>query len=376
MPHRYPDPADAPWDLLARHLAAEATAGEQDRLRQWLHADPLHLQVLTTVTRAWERAGEKAPAPVVFTPADVEAAWQRFRPMMGEVAPPRAVAEPAAPARPEAVARPTGTGQGSWQPTLLRVAAALVLMAGGAYALSRGVFSAKTEAVAASFASGSQRRFVRLPDGSTAWLNAHSRLSYGNAGPGRPRAVQLAGEAFFEVKPNPRQPFLVSSPTARVRVTGTAFNVRAYAAEDSVEVSVTHGRVWVSRLAGPADSVLLTAGLRTALRAADAPGSIAAPLRSSPAADANFRAWQTDTLRFQDAPVAQVLRTLRAAYGTRVHLADAGLGRCRFTGTFAHPRPAQVLAVLAVATGSTAEAAEAGGYVLRGPGCAEVPSGQ
>ena len=116
MAERYPD---APWDLLARHLAAEATPGEQARLRQWLHAAPAHLQILATVTRAWERAGETAPAPVLFTPAQVEAAWQRFRPLLHTPA--------------LAATRPTGT-----QPRLAVSArrwGALLVRRGGLYAL-------------------------------------------------------------------------------------------------------------------------------------------------------------------------------------------------------------------------------------------------
>lgn len=356
--------ADAPWDLLARHLAAEATPDEQARLRHWLHADPVHLQILTTVTRAWERAGEAAPAPILFSARDVEAAWQRFRPLMG-IQP--AGHTPPKPAAPEAVIRPIG---GSWVAPLLRVAAAVVAVAGGAYAF----FASRADGppMAASYVSGGQRQQVRLPDGSTAWLNAHSQLRYSGLAKTGPRAVQLIGEAFFEVTPDPRRPFLVSSTTARVRVTGTAFNVRAYAAEDSVEVSVSHGRVWLCRLAGPLDSVLLTAGTRAALRAADAPGSQPALLRPTAASDTNFRAWQTDTLRFRDATVAHVVRTLRAAFGTRIELGSTGLVSCRFTGTFAHPQPAQVLAVLALATGSQAAAQADGSYVLDGPGCATV----
>ena len=358
MAELYPD---APWDLLARHLAAEATPGEQARLRHWLHADPTHLQILTTVTRAWERAGEAAPAPVLFGPAEVEAAWQRFRPLMGA-----GMAPPASAAR-EAVVRSLDHTGSSWLP-LLRVAAGLAAVAGAVYFLTDPFAMARTQK--ASYASAESRQRVRLPDGSTAWLNAHSRLRYAGASGSGPRAVQLVGEAYFEVQPDPQRPFLVSSTTARVRVTGTAFNVRAYAAEDSVEVSVSHGRVWLSRLAGPADSVLLTAGTRAALAAADAPGSRPAPLRRGMAPDANFRAWQTDTLRFRDATVAHVVRTLRAAFGTRIELGSRGLLACRFTGTFAHPQPAQVLAVLALATGAQAQAAPDGGYVLRGPGCA------
>ncbi|WP_310395871.1 FecR domain-containing protein [Hymenobacter sp.] len=366
MPRRYSEPDDAPWALLAQHLAAETTADEQAALRRWLRADPRHLQILTTVTRAWERAGEAAPAPPLFSAQDVEAAWQRFRPLM------------ASPANVERLATTSSTTvrplwpPAAWAPAL-RLAAGVVLVAGTAYALTVGrVFEARP-GPAGSYASGAQRRFVRLPDGSGAWLNARSRLHYASARAGEARRVQLTGEAYFEVKPAAGRPFEVSTATARVRVAGTAFNVRAYAAEDSVEVSVTHGRVWLARLAAP-DSVLLTARTRAALHAADAPGLVPAALRAAPAPSANFRAWQTDTLRFVDAPVPQVAQALRATFGTRLTLRGAGLEQCRFTGTFARPRPAQVLAVLQVATGASLRATGPGRYTLSGSGCATAPS--
>lgn len=354
---------DAPWELLARHLAAELDAADQAALRAWLREDARHLQVLTTVTRAWERAGEVAPAPALFSAQDVEAAWQRFRPHMAALhaVPPSSGLAP--------VSVPAAVPQSGWagRAPAWRIAAGIALLCGGAFALSRSPFFNPGPAPEARYASGPQRRELHLPDGSTVWLNANSRLHY-TATAHQSRQVQLTGEAYFDVRPAAGQPFVVSTTTARVRVVGTAFNVRAYAAEDSVEVSVTHGRVWLARLAAP-DSVLLTAGTRAALRATDAPGSTAAALRRAPAPDANFRAWQTDTLRFRDATVAHVARTLRAAFGTRIEVASPGLARCRFTGTFAHPQPAQVLEVLALATGSRAETAATGGYVLRGPGC-------
>ena len=372
----YPDSPDAPWALLARHLAAEASAAERTTLRAWVQADPAHLQILTTVTRAWERAGEGEATPPLFSAADVEAAWQRFRPLMGQPVVTPMAATPPAPAVADAPPLPASRSRWPVAPagpgSLLRIAAGVVLLLGAGYLLRNAGWFAAREAATGSYASTTGRRFVRLPDGSGAWLNAHSRLHYTRFEPrGRPggRAVQLTGEAYFEVVHDATRPFVVTTTSARVRVTGTAFNVRAYAAEDSVEVSVTHGRVWVVRLAVP-DSVLLTAGTRAALQATDAPGRRTSRLRAGPAADANFRAWQTDTLRFTDAPVAQVARTLRAAFGTRVALATPGLRHCRFTGTFPHPEPAQVLAVVAAATGSQLTPDGQGGFLLRGAGCA------
>ena len=370
MTHPYPDPVDAPWALLARHLAAEATASERTDLRAWVQADPTHLQILTTVTRAWERAAEAAPAPVLFSPADVEAAWQRFRPLLAAATHPTPAAQakavpPAAPA-----AQPMWPLQRRAATRRWQLVAGLALLLGVGFALARTWLFKPREHVL-TYSSSEGRRQVRLPDGSTVWLNAHSQLRYAGVGPGPAhglRAVQLTGEAYFEVRHNPDRPFVVSTATARVRVTGTAFNVRAYAAEDSVEVSVTHGRVWLTHVSA-ADSVQLPAGTRAALHAADAPGRTAARLQRRPAADPNFRAWQTDTLRFADVPVAQVARTLRATFGTAVQLSTPGLGQCRFTGTFSHPQPAQVLAVLAATTASRLTADGHGGYQLQGPGC-------
>ncbi|WP_375438166.1 FecR family protein [uncultured Hymenobacter sp.] len=377
MTHTYPDPDDAPWALLARHLATEATASERAALRVWVQADPSHLKILTTVTRAWERAGEVAAAPVLFSPAQVEAAWQRFRPLIAPaplISPaPNSSPSPAAPVSAAPIVRPLWRLQRRaarrWQ-----LAAGLALLLGSGFVLANsGLF--KSQPVVLTYASAAGRQQVQLPDGSTVWLNAHSRLRYVGVEPKSARglrAVQLTGEAYFQVSPNPDRPFVVSTTTARVRVTGTAFNVRAYAAEDSVEVSVTHGRVWLAHEATP-DSVELTAGTRAALHAADAPGRIAARLQRSPAADPNFRAWQTDTLHFADVPVAQVTRTLRATFGTSVELSNSALGQCRFTGTFPHPQPAQVLAVLAAATASRLTPDGKGGYQLQGPGCTPAP---
>ncbi|QKG57926.1 FecR domain-containing protein [Hymenobacter sp. BRD128] len=292
---------------------------------------------------------------------------------MAAPAPPRAPGASGTPPPPAApVVRPLWPAAKPAAATWWQLAAALALLVGSGYLLLERQFLHKHDTVT-TYASAAQRQLVRLPDGSRVWLNAHSRLHY--RGLGAPashgvRAVQLTGEAYFEVAHNAARPFLVSTATARVRVTGTAFNVRAYAAEDSVEVSVTRGRVWLRRLAAP-DSVLLTADTRAALRAADAPGRVAATLRRTPTADQNFRAWQTDTLRFRDTPVAQVAQTLRATFGTTVKLLSTSLGNCRFTGTFARPRPEQVLAVLAAATASRLAPDGSGGYVLTGTGCAE-----
>ena len=68
-------------------------------------------------------------------------------------------------------------------------------------------------------------------------------------------------------------------------------------------------------------------------------------------------------------PGVVVRITPSGARHTTLQLSTLGLGQCRFTGTFPHPQPAQVLAVLAAATASRLESDGNGGYQLQGPGC-------
>ncbi len=86
----------------------------------------------------------------------------------------------------------------------------------------------------------SRTRFF-LPDGSSGWLQAGSFLQYAQAD--GLRAVDLKGEAFFEVAKDESHPFVVSTHSFKVKVLGTRFNVEAFEAEDVSRVYLEEGSV-------------------------------------------------------------------------------------------------------------------------------------
>ncbi|MVM28557.1 DUF4974 domain-containing protein [Spirosoma sp. HMF4905] len=91
---------------------------------------------------------------------------------------------------------------------------------------------------------------VALPDGSKVWLNAASSLRYPTKFRGRERAVELKGEAYFEVahaknKANERVPFRVLSAGQIVEVLGTHFNINSYSDENSTKTTLLEGKVKV-----------------------------------------------------------------------------------------------------------------------------------
>ena len=84
-----------------------------------------------------------------------------------------------------------------------------------------------------------------LDDGTKVWLNADSKLEYPPVFTGNQRMVKLEGEAYFEVAKG-KTPFLVQTPSDRVEVLGTYFNVSAYRDDAASTVSLLQGKVKVS----------------------------------------------------------------------------------------------------------------------------------
>ena len=88
---------------------------------------------------------------------------------------------------------------------------------------------------------------VTLSDGSKVWLNAQSKLIYPLVFNESHRTVTLEGEAYFEVatvvEENQRIPFEVVCRDQKILVTGTAFNVSAYADETQTVTTLVEGAV-------------------------------------------------------------------------------------------------------------------------------------
>jgi ferric-dicitrate binding protein FerR (iron transport regulator) len=87
----------------------------------------------------------------------------------------------------------------------------------------------------------SKLRFF-LPDGSSGWLRAGSRLTYTSGNNGF-RNVNLEGEAYFQVYKNKSNPFIVSTQDFKVKVLGTSFTVGSYREASNSEVFLEEGKV-------------------------------------------------------------------------------------------------------------------------------------
>jgi ferric-dicitrate binding protein FerR (iron transport regulator) len=93
---------------------------------------------------------------------------------------------------------------------------------------------------------------IILPDGSQVWLNSDSKLSYGARFNDTIREVSLEGEAYFDVIKDKKRPFVVMTNALNIRVLGTAFNIKSYAQDATIETTLIRGMIEVRKNNEPA----------------------------------------------------------------------------------------------------------------------------
>ena len=129
---------------------------------------------------------------------------------------------------------------------LLRIAASIALiLAIGIPALYYGVIRDSSSESMKHHLAQDGVATVDLPDGSRVYLNKGAEITYSEAFKNQ-RAVELKGEAFFEVMSDPQNPFTVRSGASLVTVLGTSFNIKQLDSSSDVEVYVKTGKVKVS----------------------------------------------------------------------------------------------------------------------------------
>ncbi len=195
-------------------------------------------------------------------------------------------------------------------PRLARVAAALAIILGLAW-----VFIPRSDLVLAQSSVGKTTELF-LPDGSKVMLNAVSEITYSKEDFEKDRVLDLAGEAFFQVKEGSR--FTVRTEGGEVSVLGTEFNV--HSRENRFIVQCRSGKVAVTR---GVSRVLLTKGMMVQ-NASDA--------LSEAIEDAPPITWMEGQFLFSERPVMEVFSEIERQFGVRI----TGQGDLQglFTGEF------------------------------------------
>ena len=187
------------------------------------------------------------------------------------------------------------------------------------------------------------RSKFQLSDGTLVNLNSGSKLIFPTEFTGKTRKVELVGEAFFDVTPNPDKPFMVKTSAINVKVLGTAFDLQAYPGTNKITTTLVHGKVVLEReLDGISKQV---AELKPSDRAIFKTDEKVINVSVEEDLD-KFIAWKDGKLVFFNDPIENVAEKLGNWFNVTVKINNNKLKRYRFTATFTDEPIEQVLDLL------------------------------
>ena len=205
---------------------------------------------------------------------------------------------------------------------------AVMLASAGFYAGSRHWVNEKP-AGAVVDKNGISR--IKLADGSVVTLNHDTEINYPEKFSSDVREVDIKGEAFFEVQPDPSRPFIIHAGDATIKVLGTSFNVNAYPDNEQVEVVVETGKVQVSKskaVMKGQDKVILDPGDKGLFL--NAGGKLLKSRNDNP----NFLSWKTRNFIFNKVALNEVIRQLNHVYRVQIRTEDPELDHLLLTARF------------------------------------------
>jgi len=182
-----------------------------------------------------------------------------------------------------------------------------------------------------------QKKTVTLPDGTRIMLNADSKLRIDKNFGGVNRTVYLEGEAWFDVKRNPRKPFIVHTGKVATQVLGTHFNISAYKSDGRITVSLVQGKVQVDINNDPSKRVILEPGKQMVFSKATQQAQVANFMTDE------VTGWKENKLIFNYDSWPEAAKKLSRWYGVRVELQDGALLQCKLKATFDNAPLAKVM---------------------------------
>lgn len=199
---------------------------------------------------------------------------------------------------------------------------------------------------------------IQLPDGSTVWLNAGSKLTYTKDFGKEIREVTLTGEAFFDVTKMKEKPFIIHTSSINIKVLGTVFNVKAYPEDKQTETSLIRGSIEVTIKNRPNDKIILSPSEKLVvennialqiernsnsinINNSGVPQPVVSPLVSinklkySPVDSTVAETqWINNKLVFRDESFAELAIKMERWYDVSIDISDPALKQARLNGIF------------------------------------------
>jgi ferric-dicitrate binding protein FerR (iron transport regulator) len=312
-----------PWDLIVSKLRKEITSEEETTFNEWLSVGN-NRQLFNQLEFVWERVQQKVS---VYEP-DLEYYWKELSSRIQSA--------------------PVEVQQTRTTPSykfinrrFLRVAAAVAVIISTTFFFAYyfiGYNSSDTTQEYITYSTLSSKSRVFLPDSTEVWLHTNSSLTYNFNEKLEQREVNLSGEAFFNVKHNAKEPFIVATNGVQIKVHGTQFNVNSQATSDKVLVSLYQGSISMKT---ENKDILLKPGEEGLY-------DVNSKKISVSEGDVEFaKIWTSDKIRFENKNLREVCRYLSKWYGVEINIDPEIPDNQSYTFTFRGQSLDEVVGIMA-----------------------------
>jgi len=170
-----------------------------------------------------------------------------------------------------------------------------------------------------------EKMTITLADSTVIRLNSGSQLRYRADAS---REVFLEGEAFFDVSPDTLQPFLIHTANITTTVLGTSFNIRAFAEDEKIAVSVVTGEVQVAQQKNTPDKIVRLVPGEQAMYDRKVTSMVKGKFDYE-----NVLSWKEGRLHFKNARFSDIEQTLERWYGVDIEVRHPGIEN-GFSGSY------------------------------------------
>ncbi len=272
-------------EIIVKYLEGRASAAEQMQLLNWIRKKENRL-VFNSSSLVWKKSQANSPLP-----EGSEKSWLNIQDQMLQ------------------------KSFNRWQYSdklnlLVRIAAIfffVISVGGGAYFVT-DFHKQKHDWYTQVEAENGQISKVKLPDGSTVWLNSGSKIVYNNRFAAGNREVRLEGEAYFDVEKDENLSFVVNSGKMHVKVHGTRFNVSAYPESEIIDVVLESGKVQLLSPDVASFQYFLSPGERASFL------KTTNKLNISKVNTVKYTSWKSGILNIYNQPLSEVVKRLEKRY--------------------------------------------------------------
>ena len=285
---------------IIRLFTGEATPDEKKVIREWLNQSPENKKLFNQLKGIWLVSGTKTNADDY----NIESAIQLFREKV------------------------QNENQKSTRVitfhNLIKYAAVFILV----LLIPISYYTGKRNIPGNTFSTVScalgDKSLIYLPDSSKVWLNSGSIIKFNNNFKKGDREVFLEGEAYFSVRKDKNNPFVVNSGEINVEVLGTEFNLKAYPDENKISTTLITGSV---RITSPNNSSVIKPGQKMVYNNKTKKMVLFKLTDTSPETE-----WKDGRLVFRNESLEDLQLKLERWFDVDIVLADETVKNRRYTG--------------------------------------------